>query len=62
MAKDYFQKNNVAYIEHNVAEDEKALEEMVQKSHQMGVPVIDVDGKIFVGFNRTGLAQALNIK
>ena len=62
MAKDFFQKNSISYVEHNVAEDEHALEEMVAKSHQMGVPVIDVDGKIFVGFNRAGLAQALHLQ
>lgn len=44
-----------------MAEDEKAREEMVGKSHQLGVPVIDVDGEIFVGFDRAGLAKALKI-
>ena len=61
MAKDYFTKNNLAYKEFNVVEDEKAREEMVAKSHQLGVPVIDVDGEIFVGFDRAGLAKALGI-
>ena len=37
-------------------------EEMIEKSGQMGVPVIDVDGKIIVGFNERALRQALNIK
>ncbi|MBI2623076.1 MAG: glutaredoxin family protein [Candidatus Liptonbacteria bacterium] len=61
MAKEFFAKNNIAYKEFNVAEDEKAREEMVSKSHQLGVPVIDVDGEIFVGFDRAGLAKALKI-
>lgn len=61
MAKDFFAKHNVPYEEHNVAEDKEALEEMVKKSHQMGVPVIDIGGEIFVGFDRNGLAKALNI-
>ncbi len=61
MAKEFFAKNNVAYKEFNVADDEKAREEMVAKSHQLGVPVIDVDGEIFVGFDRAGLAKALKI-
>lgn len=61
MAKDFFQKNNIQYEEFNVAEDVKAREEMVEKSHQLGVPVIDIDGEIFVGFNRAELAKALNI-
>lgn len=62
MTKEFFQKNSIQYTEHNVVEDEKAREEMIQKSHQMGVPVIDVDGEIFVGFDRAGLAKALGVK
>jgi glutaredoxin len=62
MAKEFFKKNNVAYEEYNVADDARAREEMVQKSHQLGVPVIDVDGEIMVGFDRTTLAKLLGIK
>ena len=61
MAKEFFAKNNIEYSEFNVAEDEKAYKEMLQKSHQMGVPVIDVDGQIFVGFDKKGLTRALGI-
>ncbi len=62
MAKEFFKKNNVAYEEHNVAEDDKAREEMVKKSRQLGVPVIDVNGEIFVGFDQRGLKRALGIQ
>lgn len=62
MAKEFFEKNAVDYEEHNVAGDPVALKEMIGKSHQMGVPVIDVEGQIFVGFNRTGLEKVLGIK
>ncbi|MEK9194280.1 MAG: glutaredoxin family protein [Patescibacteria group bacterium] len=62
MAKDFFRANNVAYQEFDVAYDDKAREEMVNKSHQLGVPVIDVNGKIFVGFNKPEIAKALGIK
>ena len=51
MAKNFFTKNGFEYAEHNVAEDLKARQEMVDKSHQLGVPVIDIDGEIFVGFD-----------
>ena len=61
MAKDFFAKNKITYKEFNVGEDLKAREEMVGKSHQLGVPVIDIDGEIFVGFNRSELAKALDI-
>lgn len=59
MAKDFFAKNNIAYTEHNVAVDEKAREDMFARSHQMGVPVIDVDGEIIVGFDKKALEDLL---
>ena len=62
MAKEFFKKNNVQYPEHNVAEDDAAREEMVQKSHQLGVPVIDINGEIHVGFNRSELERALGLR
>ncbi len=62
MAKDFFDKNNIKYEEINVAEDEKAREEMVNKSHQMGVPVIEIGDEIFVGFDRADIEKALGSK
>ncbi len=59
LAKDYFQKNNVKYTEYNVEADLKKADEMVRKSGQMGVPVIDINGKIIVGFNRPEIEKAL---
>lgn len=61
MAKEFFKKNNVEYTEHDVASDEKAREEMFNKSHQMGVPVIDINGAIIVGFNQDAIEQALGM-
>jgi glutaredoxin len=62
MAKEFFKKNNVNFTEYNVAEDDAAREDMVRKSHQLGVPVIDVGGKIFVGFDKKGVAESLGVK
>lgn len=59
MAKDFFAKNGIAYTEHNVAADAAAREEMFAKSHQMGVPVIDVDGTIVIGFDKKNLVTLL---
>jgi len=59
LAKDYFNKNNISFTEYNVAQDPNKAEEMVRKSGQMGVPVIDVNNKIIVGFNQTAIEQAL---
>lgn len=62
MAMDYFKENNVEYAEKDVAGDEKAREEMLNKSGQLGVPVIDIDGRIIVGFNKPKIAEALGIR
>ncbi|MBI2463188.1 MAG: glutaredoxin family protein [Candidatus Spechtbacteria bacterium] len=62
MAKDYFKEHNISYSERNVADDDEARRAMVQKSNQLGVPVIDIDGTIIVGFNKIKLAELLEIK
>lgn len=62
MAKDFFDQHKIEYKEFNVAEDKEAREEMIEKSGQMGVPVIDVDGEIIVGFDKKKLSELLKIK
>ncbi len=62
MAKEFFKKNNVKYEEINVEKDPKAAEDMIEKSGQMGVPVIEIDDKIIVGFDRPAIEKALKIK
>ena len=49
-AKDYLKENNVPFEEVNVGLDRVRAQEMVVKSGQMGVPVIDINGEIVVGF------------
>ncbi len=49
-AKEFFKENNVLFVDKNVSVDRIAGQEMVKKSGQMGVPVIDIDGEIVVGF------------
>ena len=60
MTKQFFRDNDVEFTEIDVAKDEVAREKMFESSGQMGVPVIDIDGKIVVGFNRPKLAELLN--
>lgn len=61
MAKAFFKENNISYEEKDVGVDAKAREEMIQKSGQLGVPVIEIDGKVGVGFNKEKLTKILNI-
>jgi len=60
MAKDYFRQNGIAFSEYNVASDQRKADEMVRKSGQMGVPVIDVNGSIIIGFNKPQIEKALH--
>lgn len=57
-AKDYFTRKGIKYTDFNVAQDKARAQEMIQKSGQMGVPVIIVDNEVVVGFNQ-GLIDRL---
>ena len=62
MAKEFFKAHNVKYEEVNVEEDQKAAEEMIEKSGQMGVPVIEIDGKLIIGFDKKAIETTLKLK
>ena len=59
--KEFFKENNIKYKEFDVSSDAKARQEMIKKSGQMGVPVIDVDGKIILGFDKEALKKVLKL-
>jgi glutaredoxin-like YruB-family protein len=61
LAKEYMTEKGVAFTNVDVSSDPAKAEEMIKKSGQMGVPVIDVDGKIIVGFDKEGLKAALKL-
>lgn len=58
-AKDFFAQNNVEYTEYDVAADLDKRTEMVEKSGQMGVPVITIDETVIVGFDEEKIKEAL---
>lgn len=59
MAKEYFKDNGVEYKEYDVSQDSEARQEMVDKSGQMGVPVIFINGEMIVGFNQGRVEELL---
>lgn len=61
MTKQFFNDNKISYEEHDVANDAKSRDEMIQKTGQMGVPVTDIDGKIVIGFDQPRLKELLGI-
>lgn len=60
-AKEFLKENKVDYEEKDVSTDQAARAEMLQQSGQMGVPVIDINGQIIVGFDREKIKQLLNL-
>lgn len=61
LAKDFFKANGVEYTEHNVADDAEKRQEMIEKSGQMGVPVIYIDEEMVIGFNEDKLKELLGL-
>lgn len=59
--KNYLRSNNVNYEEVNVGLNRGAAMEMVTKSGQMGVPVLDINGNIVVGFDKSKIDSLLNL-
>lgn len=61
MAKQFLNDNKIAFENIDVSTDEKAAQEMIDKSGQMGVPVFEIDGKIVIGFNKAELTKILEL-
>ena len=61
MLKEFLNKNNIQFENIDVGVDRRAAQEMMDKSGQMGVPVIDIDGRIIVGFDKDAVSAALNL-
>ena len=61
VAKDFLKENNIEFEAKDVAEDEAAKAELMQKSGQLGVPMLDIDGTIIVGFDKEAIKKALDI-
>lgn len=61
MAIDFFKENNIEYTQKDVTQDSNAREEMIEKSGQLGVPVIQIGDELIVGFNKLKLSELLGI-
>jgi len=60
-AKQFLKENNIQYVDIDVSSDQAKAQEMIEKSGQMGVPVIDVEGAIVIGFDKDKIKEALGI-
>ena len=60
-AKEFLKDNNIIFSNFDVSSDQAKADEMIQKSGQMGVPVIDIEGEIIVGFDKEKIKQVLGL-
>ncbi|MEW6170148.1 MAG: glutaredoxin domain-containing protein [Candidatus Omnitrophota bacterium] len=59
--KQFLKDSNISFQDIDVANDQAAAQEMIKKSGQMGVPVVDIDGQIIVGFDKEEIKKALGL-
>lgn len=62
MLKDWLAKNNISFESVDLSSDAVKRDEIIAKTGQMGVPVVDIDGEMIVGFDRPRLSEVLGIK
>ncbi|KKS65149.1 MAG: Glutaredoxin-like protein, YruB-family [Parcubacteria group bacterium GW2011_GWA1_42_7] len=60
--KKFLKEKGIEFADIDVSADQKELQEMIDKSGQMGVPVVDINGQIIVGFDRNKILELLDIK
>ncbi len=61
IAKQFLTENNIQFEDVDVSASQSAAQEMISKSSQMGVPVVDIDGQIVVGFDKARIKQLLGM-
>lgn len=61
-AKDYLTEKKITFTNYDVTTDNDKAQEMIDKSGQMGVPVLDIDGKIIIGFDKEAIDKELSLK
>lgn len=59
--KEYIKNKNISFEDIDISRDEKQLQKMILDSGQMGVPVIDIDGEVIIGFDKEKIDKLLKI-
>jgi len=60
--KEFLKEHNIKFEDIDVSQNKAELDEMIEKSGQMGVPVVNIDGQIVIGFDREKIVKLLDIK
>ncbi len=61
MAREFFTTHNIPFEDYDVSSDEQKRNEMIERSGQMGVPVIDIDGELIIGFDEERIREKLGV-
>ncbi len=61
IAKEFLKENNVKFEDIDVSQDREAAMEMIEKSGQRGVPVIEIDGEMIAGFDKEKISEKLGL-
>jgi glutaredoxin-like YruB-family protein len=62
LAKEYLKEKGVEFEEIDVSKDERGIKEVIEKTGQLGVPVLEIDSEIVIGFDKEKIDQILNLK
>jgi len=60
--KEFLKEHNIEFEDIDVSKDKPSLDEMIEKTGQMGVPVVDINGQFVIGFDKEKINELLNIK
>jgi glutaredoxin 3 len=60
--KEFLKERGVAFEDIDVSKDDKIMDDMIQRSGQMGVPVVEIDGQMIIGFDREKILNLLGLK
>jgi len=61
LAKEWLKQNNISFVDYDLSVDAEKRDEIIKKTGQMGVPVIEVDEEIIIGFDKKKLSELLGI-
>ena len=62
MIKSFFKTNGMDYVDYDISKNMEKRKEMIEKTGQMGIPVIDIEGEIVIGYNEPKIRELLGIK
>lgn len=60
--KEFLKEKGIEFQDIDISKDEKAMEELIQKTGKMEVPILEIEGELVIGFDKTKIVNLLGIK